>query len=266
MLKKNLNYFFLNAWLSMCTKSTYRAASILKLCVNLFVTVLYICLWKAIYNGEGEINGFTLSDMLVYVFISRILKNLYPYDISRSYGELIKRGKIAILLLRPVRLELQLLSASIGSALYDFCFCSLPTLFLLWFFIPPIPMGLVNFLQIIFWLFSSYAFICLLELVVGTLSYYLQNLWGLNVFKSTMFTFLSGELLPIRFYPAFLLKLFEKLPFVAIYYVPVLLVLGKAVEEMKSYLAVLWVSCLILLVIYILLSRKMIRHITVQGG
>lgn len=44
MLKKNLNYFFLNAWLSMCTKSTYRAASILKLCVNLFVTVLYICL------------------------------------------------------------------------------------------------------------------------------------------------------------------------------------------------------------------------------
>ncbi len=266
MLKKNLSYFALNTWLTVRTKSTYRAATILKLVVNLFITILYIYLWKAIYNGKEIINGFTLSDMLTYIFISRVFRNLYPYDISKSYGELVKSGGIATLLLRPVRIELQLLSASLGRAVYDFCFCSFPSLLLFRFFVPAMPLRLAALPWVVFWVLSACIFVSLLELTIGTLSYYMQNLWGLGVFKTTMISFLSGELLPIHFYPAGLLAWFERLPFASVYYIPVLLFLGKAVEDFNGHFAVLWGSNLLLLLLYLFSARKMIRHITVQGG
>lgn len=266
MIKKNVSYFVRNTWLTVRTKSTYRAATILKLCVNLFITILYIYLWKAIYSGKEIINGFTLPDMLSYIFLSRILRNLYPYGLSQSYGNLIKNGQIATLLLRPVRIEMQLLSATAGNAIYDFCFCGFPSLILFRLFVPDAPLVFAAFPQVIFWLFGSCVFVSLLELTIGTLSYYLQNLWGLGVFKTTMITFLSGELLPIQFYSARLLTLFEWLPFASIYYIPVVLFLGKTVENQGMYLEVLWGSNLFLLVVYIVLARKMIRHITVQGG
>lgn len=266
MLKKNLEYFVLNTLLTMRTKSTYRAATILKLCINLFLTILYIYLWKAIYGGRELVNGFTLQDMLSYIFLSRIFRNLYPYGISGAYGELIKSGQIAVSLLRPVRIELQLLSASAGSAFYDFIFCGLPSLVLFHLFVPGQGADFAVFPKMVLWVFASCVFVSLLELTIGTLSYYTQNLWGLNVFKTAMISFLSGELLPIQFYPARLMALFECLPFASIYYIPVLLFLGKTVGDLRMYLVVLWGSNAFLMLVYLFLSKRMIRHITVQGG
>lgn len=265
MLKKNIHYFALNTWLTVRTRSTYRAATVLKLCVNLFVTILYIYLWRAIYNGREIINEFTLPDMLAYVFLLRILRSLYPYDVSQSYGNLIKTGSIATILLRPVRMELQFLSVAAGNAIYDFCFCGLPSLILFCFFIKE-PLNFAAFPIVLFWIFSSCAFIFLLELTIGTLSFYTQNLWGLGIFKGTMISFFSGELLPIHFYPARILSLFRWLPFASMYYIPVVLFLGKPVERLGIYFTVLWGSTLFLLLIYSLLAKRMIRHIAVQGG
>lgn len=266
MLKKGLEYFLLNTWLTVRTKSTYRAATVLKVCVNLFITILYIYLWKAVYGGKELVNGFTLPDMLSYLFLSRIFRNLYPYGISGAYGQWIKNGQIAVSLLRPVGIELQLLSASAGGALYDFVFCGLPSLILFRLFVPVTGLDFGAFPKVAFWVFASCIFVSLLELTIGTLSYYTQNLWGLNVFKTAVISFLSGELLPIQFYPARLLALFEWLPFASIYYIPVLVFLGKAEGDFGMYLAVLWGSNVFLLVLYLFLSKRMIRHITVQGG
>jgi ABC-2 type transport system permease protein len=265
MLRKNIEYFALNTWLTVRTRSTYHAATILKLCVNLFVTILYIYLWKAIYNGREIINDFTLPDMLAYVFLLRVLRNLYPYEVSQSYGNLIRTGSIATMLLRPVRIELQLLSAAAGNAIYDFCFCGLPSLMLSCFFVKE-PLNFAAFPIVLFWIFSSCAFIFLLELIIGTLSFYTQNLWGLGIFKGTMISFFSGELLPIHFYPARILALFQWLPFASMYYIPVALFLEKTVEKLGIYFVILWGSNLFLLLIYALLARRMIHHIAVQGG
>ncbi|MDE7299447.1 MAG: ABC-2 family transporter protein [Lachnospiraceae bacterium] len=266
MLKKNLGYFVLNTWLTVRTRSTYRAATVLKLCVNLFITVLYIYLWKAVYAGKEMLNGFALPDMLAYVFLLRVFRNLYPHGVSGSYGNLIRSGGIATALLRPMRIELQLLSEAAGSAIYDFCFCGLPSLLLFRVFVPASPLSATALPAVFFWFFGSCTFVFLLELTIGTFAYYTQNLWGLGVFKGTMISFLSGELLPIHFYPARPLALFEWLPFASMYYVPILLFLGKTVEDIGLYSAVLWGSNLLLLLIYSLLAKRMIRHITVQGG
>ncbi len=66
MLKKNLGYFALNTWLTVRTRATYRSAAALKLIVNLFVTILYIYLWRAVYGGKETVGGFTLPDMLAH--------------------------------------------------------------------------------------------------------------------------------------------------------------------------------------------------------
>ncbi|MDE7326670.1 MAG: hypothetical protein K2N63_10385 [Lachnospiraceae bacterium] len=77
---------------------------------------------------------------------------------------------------------------------------------------------------------------------------------------------MSGELLPLHFYPARLLSLFGWLPFASMYYVPVFLFLGKTVDGLFTYSAVLWLGNLLLFIVYLPLSRRMIHHITVLGG
>ena len=120
----------------------------------------------------------------------------------RFPGEFIKNGEIAVALLRPVRVELQFLSAAVGGAIYDFCFCGLPSLLMFLLFVPVSPFCFAALPKVIAWLFGSFVFVFLLELTVGTLGYYTNNLWGLGVFKGTVVSFLSGELLPLHFYPA----------------------------------------------------------------
>ncbi len=266
MLKKNLGYFALNTWLTVRTRATYRSAAALKLIVNLFVTILYIYLWRAVYGGKETVGGFTLPDMLAYILLMRVFQSLYPLSVSDSLGEFIKNGEIAVALLRPVRVELQFLSAAVGGAIYDFCFCGLPSLLMFLLFVPVSPFCFAALPKVIAWLFGSFVFVFLLELTVGTLGYYTNNLWGLGVFKGTVVSFLSGELLPLHFYPARLLSLFGWLPFASMYYVPVLLFLGKTVDGLSTYSAVLWIGNLLLVAIYLPLSKRMIRHIMVQGG
>ncbi len=220
----------------------------------------------ALFEELFDMGGFTLPDMLAYILLMRVFQSLYPLSVSDSLGEFIKNGEIAVALLRPVRVELQFLSAAVGGAIYDFCFCGLPSLLMFLLFVPVSPFCFAALPKVIAWLFGSFVFVFLLELTVGTLGYYTNNLWGLGVFKGTVVSFLSGELLPLHFYPARLLSLFGWLPFASMYYVPVLLFLGKSVDGLSTYSAVLWIGNLLLAAIYLPLSKRMIRHITVQGG
>lgn len=65
-------------------------------------------------------------------------------------------------LLRPVRVELQFLSAAVGGAIYDFCFCGLPSLLMFLLFVPVSPFCFAALPKVIAWLFGSFVFVFLL--------------------------------------------------------------------------------------------------------
>lgn len=255
-----------DASLSFRTGLTYRAATILRIVSNVFVTLVYIFLWLALFQGKTEINGFQKNEMIQYVIATRMLKLLYPYSASDNYGSLIKSGKIFSWLLKPIPLEVHLLSQSIGTMGYNLCFYCTPAVCLLIAFIDLPSLKIAQYGVVIIWFASAYLFLFLLECCVGVISYYTTSLWGINQFKAAILGFLAGELLPLSFYPSFFLNIFEKLPFVSVYYVPIAILLGKVNNFPLLEFCILWGSILVLCEVYGFLRRRMQKHIMIQGG
>lgn len=255
-----------DASLSFRAGLTYRAATILRLVSNVFITLVYIFLWLALFQGKTEINGFQKNEMIQYVIATRMLKLLYPYSVSNNYGSLIKSGKIFSWLLKPIPLEVHLLSQSIGTTCYNLCFYCTPAVCLLIAFITLPSLKIVQYGVVFIWFASAYLFLFLLECCVGVVSYYTTSLWGINQFKAAILGFLAGELLPLSFYPAFFLNVFEKLPFVSVYYVPISILLGKVDRFPIPEFGVLLGSILVFFAVYRFLRWRMQKHIMIQGG
>jgi len=263
---KNLNIVAYNAKMSFDVLSTYRAATLLKLFTNAFMILIYLFLWKALYCEHSVVNGFGLNELLFFIILLRMLRTFYPFHISSMYGHMIKDGSIVSWLLKPVHVEIRLLSQAIGQAAYNFLFCCIPSLVLVFVFvrIPEIPF--TSYLIFFLWIISAFVFTFMLEINVGVISYYTINLWGINKFKSAIITFLAGELLPLSFYPARLYKILETVPFASIYYIPISVFVGKYNGSLWIPLYVLWFSIIFLLGVYLIVSKKMIRRIMIQGG
>lgn len=60
---------------------------------GLMLAVTYY-LWKAIYSSTSDklLNGFTLNEMIIYVFISFLTALIIDVDISYSISEEVKNG------------------------------------------------------------------------------------------------------------------------------------------------------------------------------
>ena len=265
-LLKNLKIIIHNAKMSFEVLSTYRAATLLKLFINAFMILIYIFLWKALYGENSVVNGYGLNELLLFIILLRMLRTIYPFHISSMYGYMIKDGSIVSWLLKPTYVEIRLLSQAIGQAAYNSLFCCIPSLALVFIFvhIPPIPV--TSYLILFLWIISAFVFAFMLEINIGVMSYYTVSIWGINNFKATIIAFLAGELLPLSFYPLRLYKILELFPFASIYYIPISVFVGEYNGSLWMPLYILWFSIVLFLGAYLILSKKMIKKIMVQGG
>lgn len=266
-LKNCYIYTYLNAKCTFNSQFVYRAASLLNFTTQIILILAQYFLWSAIYTNTTNINNFTFNDMISYIVISFSIGRLYPFDVSGKFGRRVKSGNVIHDLLKPVKIEYQLFTESLGDLLYKFLFMSMPIIITgILIFNVRISYNIKDIiLAFIFWI-SSYVFIFTLELLIGVFSYYTNSLWGINNFKSSIISILSGKILPLNFYPIMFRKIIYYLPFSTIYFVPINLLLNKYVENIRYLFIILWISTLILYILYSILSSIMIKKIMIQGG
>ena len=79
-------------------------------------------LWKAIYGSSAgiAINGFTLNEMIIYVFISFLTSLMTSVDISADIAREVQDGSIAINLIRPINYEKRMFFQGLGNVFYNF--------------------------------------------------------------------------------------------------------------------------------------------------
>lgn len=266
-LKNHYIYVYLNAKTAFNSQYVYKAASILNFITQIIIISAQYFLWNAIYENTTKVNNFTFQDMITYLVISFSLGRLYPFNVSDKFGRMVKSGAIIHNLLKPIRIEYQLLTESLGEFLYKVIFTATPIILTGYvFFNVHLSITLYNLGVSILFLISSYLFIFMLELSIGVLSYYTTSLWGINNFKSSIISILSGKILPLNFYPTFFRNIIYYLPFSAIYFIPMNILMNKPVNNVLLFFAILWGSTLIFYIFYHILSKIMIKKIMIQGG
>ena len=88
---------------------------------GLMLAVTYY-LWKAIYGSASNkvINGFTINEMIIYVFISFLTSLVTSVDISHDISDEVKSGAIATNLIRPISYEKRMFFQGMGNVFYNF--------------------------------------------------------------------------------------------------------------------------------------------------
>lgn len=103
---------------------------------------------------------------------------------------------------------------------------------------------------------------------VGTICLYTQSIWGINIMKQILVTFLSGATVPLAFFPEVLYRIVMFLPFHAIYNTPLTLLIHNdlSVSEVGHMLFTQFIWVVVMFVLAKAFWKVSERVITVNGG
>ena len=252
---------------------TYRTRFYFGILSKLLGVCITFFLWIAIYKNSGanKISGFTEIDMVLYIIVGYIVSNTVFVSISYEIGTNIIDGSIANSLIKPIDYRLSLISKAFGRMIFQFF---VPSVFFIvgilsfqLFYFENKQYKIINLLFFILSMLCSFFIYVLFDFCFGMIAFFTTYIFGLQMVKSAVLSFLTGELIPLSFFPAVFQKVFDFLPFSSMVYTPVMIYLGKySGSELMFVLArqVIWI--VILFALGSLIWKKVTKRLVVLGG
>ena len=251
----------------------YRANFICFLIGEIMSAFIMYFVWKAVFlSSDSEtFMGFTMEDMVVYLFITFLTGYLTYSDGAFAVGEEIVDGSIAMRMIKPCSFEMCFLFQELGSRIISVSMIFVPLVAGVEIYRYAV-CGAVRFQPVFFLLYIvslliAYMISFYFNVCYGFMAFFFKNLWGTTLIKETAVGFLSGAIIPLAFLPAGLSAVLNFLPFASLSYTPVMIYMG-----MYSYGEIAWrigLQLFWLLVMYgvsKLVWRGAVRHLAVQGG
>lgn len=241
----------------------YRFSVISGLIGSLISIFAQFALWSYIFRGNSKMTEY----MLVYVVISRILKQLYENNISLMISQRVLKGDYTYDLLKPIRPIYGYLGMGIGQNLGQFSINGLVILISLGSFLRGIALDSTMLFLVLSNIVLSIALVNLMYALIGYVAFVTTEVWPFVRILNDSIKLLSGALIPLSFYPSQLGNICEILPFKYIYYYPIQMITSQisVIEAIWSTLILLtWVGGVFLLTISI--DNKLINKATAFGG
>ncbi|HHT85050.1 MAG TPA: hypothetical protein GXZ88_04705 [Firmicutes bacterium] len=244
----------------------YRANYWATLCSSVIMTVIQWSLWRAVYINTTSIAGVSLPAMMAYVLIGRVISGFLAEPANLNIGPRVRSGAIVHDLVKPADLHLQLMFQTLGGALFRLVSTGLP-IFLVLLITGALRMpDLKTVALFIVSLVMSYITLFSTSFVSGVLTFYTKSGVGVE-HMYTLVELMSGLYVPLQFFPGWLRKIADLLPFKAIHYIPMAIWSGLTEPgEILSSLAsqLIWTAAMVVLCRAIWSGA--VKHLTIQGG
>ncbi|GMV80288.1 MAG: hypothetical protein AMXMBFR7_14720 [Planctomycetota bacterium] len=188
--------------------------------------------WAAVFHEQTTVATWNLAAMQTYACVNWIVRSTYFSNADSLLAARIRKGEITSDLLRPGSLLLQFYASAVGEMLFRGLFMGLPV---------GIAVALAYGLQGPADVLSAAAFLVsvilafhlffALNFITGLAAVLVENLQGFLWAKFLLLQFLSGQLLPLEFFPPWARTFMEWSPFPGIAYTPMALYLGRIPHE-----------------------------------
>lgn len=249
---------------------TYRGNILLTLLGNVVYCLVSYSLWNAIFGASSveTINGMTFSDTVVYLSFANALYSIIDCNIVWGIYNEITSGNIVFNLTKPYDYQLYWMFRRLGRCVNLFCITFLPTFVIVYLISGK---GIVFGINCLFFAISlllSIAVSFSIDFIVGTLCFFTQSVWGINVVKNVIVMFFSGAVVPLDFFPDYLEKVVAFLPFQTIYNSPLKILIGYS-SHIQGYCDILMrqvVWCILLLITGKICWHNLQRYLTINGG
>lgn len=240
---------------------------------SIIAILIQQALWTAVYRASpgsspvgGEIAGIGLSTMLTYALVGRVVSGFLTIREGANFGPRVRTGAIIHDLVKPVDLHVQSFFQNLGSALFRLLAVGGPLfaimVFLGWIEVPPWKTVALFALS----LFAGHVTLFATVFASNLASFRTKTGVGID-HVYTIVLLLSGDLVPVDFFPTWLQAVSRFLPFRSVHYVPVAIWSGIIApgQVMGSFVVqVFWTASMIL--ISRIVWARSIKHLTIQGG
>ena len=232
-----------------------------------------VFLWKAIFIGSGKevLNGFTFPVMVSYLILSICITECIGGSVVNVVHSEVKKGTIAMQLIKPISYRLRLYFSSLGDSLYVFVFLMIPG-FIGIILVNAFYGSLSVFTPLNILLFViSFGFSIMINLsisfILGMTTFITTNLWGIMQIYQAVFRLLSGALIPLTFFPSIFEKILTFLPFSSLVSAPANILLGvMPSEQVLKVMIVQFVWLIILFLLTNVIWKKVVHRLVVNGG
>ena len=272
-MRKGLKIYLPFAANELKRQLAYKGAFYLFILVHLFGSFISYYLWMAIYGSaeKAVIGGLTQSEMVVYVFMVYVTASIVTASISTIVSDDVVKGTVAMNLIKPIDYRLSLIAMASGNMVYRFLVPSV----LIWigleiYKIKILGLAPVSIAGIFLYLVScvmSFLIYVLFDFCFGMLAFFTTYIFGMRMAKDALLSFLTGQLIPISFFPDAMQRVFDFLPFSSMVYTPVMIYLGKYTGQTLAFMLLRQAAWVVLLyVLGSLIWRQVTRRLVVLGG
>ncbi len=247
---------------------TYRAASIAGLMTNFFFGLLRAAVIMALYGSRTDVSGISIQDAITFTGITQAILsflNIFgSYDVMNS----VSSGEIATDLLKPYSYFAFWMARDFGNAINQLLLRGLPLILTYAvFFHITLPNTLAQWLALAVALMLAWAVSFSWRFLVNLSAFWSPEARGIGRLAFGLTMFLSGFMMPLRFFPDWFVALCNLTPFPSIINTVIEVYLGvlggpeliRALLSQAFWLVLLFVICQ-------LVMRAGVRKLVIQGG
>lgn len=247
---------------------TYRFEVFATLLTRYIQIVATVFLWQCVYASKSSIKGMTKEQMITWTVLAAGLSIIFTTQVQNEIRRGVVKGDIAVELIKPCNLMGMYFAQDIGSMAVNIVMRFVPTVILggITFGIM-LPVNPANLVLCIISIIAGYVITWLLFAITGAFAFWAMELGNMTWAVSTMISILSGNLVPLYFFPESVQRVLAWLPFQYTYQTPLALYVGKitwseGIEQI--IIQVFWIALLFGVLSF--LWSKIRKNILVQGG
>ena len=250
----------------------YKSYIIGTLITPIFMGFFFFFLWSYIFAAQSAgdqdftIGGFTFEEMIIYLIIGLLINSAKSSDISNKISEVIKTGDISIFLCRPVNFVKALLFEGLGTKIIPLLMFTILLSIMTKIFGLPFPTGTILIIFLIYAILML-LFDIILYILIGGLSFWFIEIWGIKASIEQILWILSGRVLPLTLFPTIFQSILTFTPFLYLEFTFANIYLGK-LEVIEALFAmgifIFWILILLLFTRWI--YKKGFSKLTSYGG
>lgn len=247
-------------------EATYRMEVVTNVGSVLLRVYLLRCLWTALYAQNAAPLNLPLHGMITYATIALLMSLILEVDGTRLIREKIREGGIATDLMKPISVPLYFFADGIGQTLLQ-ALLVIPSLLLALLIVhidvPPAPTLAVFALSFLI----GYGVNFFVNFLMNSVAFWTLESFAVQLVVRWASDLLSGQIIPLTFFPGIVGQLVFALPFAAIYSTPLLIYVGiipRTAWALSLAVQVLWL--LLFAALSTALWRAAARRVVIQGG
>ena len=267
-MKSYLTYFKLR----VITNLQYRTSAIAGILTQLFFGFVFIMMYLAFYESNDTSNVMNWNQLVSYLWLQQAFFALtYPFAKDNDLLDMIKNGNLAYELVRPqnfyFKFYIKMIAERFVSTLLRFLPVILIGLILPYPYNLNLPYSFGNFILFIISLIFACLLITSISLTIHIITMFTLESRGIITTYSTIAEVFMGAIIPLPFFPNWLAKIANFLPFRFISDFPYRIYSNsiQIAEGIKLLiLSGVWIIFIIILGVYI--SNIALKKAVIQGG